>query len=236
MEALDSAELAQFRVHLPTCPICVAEVATLGVTAAQLPLLIDDTALESQPPPELRRRVLDAVAAERAAAQAIVAPAPVLQFPVARRLPQVYAVAAVVLLALSLGLLAWNLTIQGGLRQMRNERDQAQATLAELAETRYRFAATPGQSANGEIVYLADRQQAVIVVNGLPALASGQVYQLWLIQDGKPPQPSIVFLTPTTAVQANLGQYQTAAITIEPGPIGSVAPTIAPLVTAALRP
>lgn len=231
LAALDGAELAQFRAHLPTCPICTAEVATLGVTAAQLPLLIDETAPESQPSPALRQRLLDAVAAERAAVRPIVASRPLLRFPGMRRLPQVYAVAAVLLLALSLSLLAWNLTIQGDLRQLRSERDQAQAA---LVETRFQLAATAGQSASGEIVYLADRQQAFIVVNGLPALAPGQVYQLWLIQDGKP-QPSTVFLTPTTAVQANLSQYQVAAITIEPGPLGSLAPTTKPIVSGALQ-
>ncbi len=231
LDALDGDDLARFRAHLPTCPICTAEVATLGVTAAQLPFLIDDTAPESQPSPELRQRLLDAVAAERVVEPTAVAPAQLLRFPGMRRLPQAYAVAAVLLFALSLGLLAWNLTIQGDLRQARGERDQAQSA---LAETRFQLAATAGQTASGEIVYLADRQQAVIVLTGLPALASGQVYQLWLIQDGKP-QPSTVFLTPTTAVQANLGQYQVAAITIEPGPLGSVAPTTTPIVAGALR-
>ena len=231
LEALDGEELAQFRAHLATCPICTAEVVTLGATAAQLPLLIDETVPESQPSPELRQRLLDAIAAERVPAQASVAPAPVLRFPSARRLPQAYAVAAVLLLALSLGLLAWNLTIQGDLRQVRSERDQAQTA---LAETRFQLAATAGQTASGEIVYLAGRQQAFIVVNGLPALAPGQVYQLWLIQEGKP-QPSTVFLTATTAVQANLSQFQVAAITIEPGPLGSVAPTTTPIVTGTLH-
>jgi hypothetical protein len=239
---------------LPTCPICTAEVATLGTTAAQLPLLIDDTAPESQPTPALRQRILDAVAAERAPAAS---PAP-LPFPAARRWAQPYAVAAVLLLALSLGLLAWNLNVQGDLRATRSERDQAQAALAQsqatlattqqelaqtqkeldqsqaaLAETRFQLASTSGQGASGEITYLPAQQQAVIVVNGLPPLAPGQVYQLWLIT-GNNVQPSTVFLTPTTAVQANLTQFQVAAITIEPGPAGSTAPTMTPIVTANL--
>jgi hypothetical protein len=185
LTALDGTELAQFRAHLPTCPI-----------------------------------------------------------PTARRWAQPYAVAAVLLLALSLGLLAWNLNVQGDLRAARSERNQAQAAViqvqqerdqaqAALAETRFQLAATAGQGASGEIVYLRERQQAVIVVNGLPALGPGQVYQLWLITGGTP-QPSTVFLSSTTAVQANLTQFQLAAITIEPGPSGSTAPTTTPIVTANL--
>lgn len=232
LDALDGADLADFRDHLATCPICAAEVATLGVTAAQFPLLIDDTAPESQPSPELRDRLLAAVAAERAGPAAAPAEVPAPEpFPAARHWPSFYAAAAVLLLALSLGLLAWNLNVQGEVRQARSERDAAQAA---LAETRFQLAAAAGQSASGEIVYLPGRHQAMIVVNGLPPLAPGQVYQLWLIDDGAP-QPSTVFLTPTTGVQADLARYRLAAITIEPGPTGSAAPTTSPIVTASLR-
>ena len=246
LDALDGPELARFRDHLATCPICAAEVATFRVTAAQLPLLIDEDAPEHQPSPELRARVLDAIAAERGVASPAPAALPdPVPFPSARRWPPLYAVAAVLLLALSLSLIAWNLNAQGEVRRARSERDQAQLTLATtqreleqaqaaLAETRFQLASTGGQGASGEIIYLPDRQQAVIVVNGLPALAPGQVYQLWLIGDGAP-QPATVFLTPTTGVQANLAQYRVAAITIEPGPTGSAAPTMTPIVTASLR-
>jgi hypothetical protein len=226
LDALDGEELAQFRAHLPTCPICTAEVATLGATAAQLPLLIDDTAPESQPTPALRQRLLDAVAAERPPA----APPAPIPFPAARRWAQPYAVAAVLLLALSLGLLGWNLNVQGDLRATRSERDQAQAA---LAETQFQLASTGGQGASGIITYLPGQQQAVIVVNGLPALGPNQVYQLWLIT-GNNAQPSTVFLSSTTAVQANPTQFQVAAITIEPGPLGSTAPTMTPILVANL--
>ena len=249
LEALDGADLVRFRAHVPHCPVCTAEVATLGVTAAQLPLLLDpdaDDAPDLQPSPELRTRLLDAIAAERPVVSRQSAEmAEPIPFPNVRRWPQFYAAAAVLLLAFSLGLLAWNLDMQGQVRQARNERDQSQSTLAltqrelqeaqaALAQTRFQLASTGGQGASGEIVYLAARQQAVIVVNGLPALAPDQVYQLWLIGDGAP-QPSNVFLTPTTAVQANLTQFTVAAITIEPGPTGSATPTTNPLVTASLR-
>jgi anti-sigma factor RsiW len=226
LDALDGPELREYREHLAICPICTAEVATLGATSAQFPLLIDDTATENQPSPALRQRLLDAVAAER---PPVAAPAPV-PFPAARRRAQPYAVAAVLLLALALGLLAWNLNTQATLREARSERDQAQAA---LTQTRFQLAATGGQTASGEITYLPAQQRAVIVVNGLPPLGPGQVYQLWLITDGNA-QPSTVFLTSTTAVQANLTRFQLAAITIEPGPTGSTAPTMTPIVTASL--
>lgn len=218
--ALDDAELARFRAHLPTCARCTAAVAEFSATAGQLPLAI----APETPSPELRTRLLAAVAAdaarERQAQQAAQPPAPL---PFRRRTPQIYALAAVLLLAVGLGLLAWNLTLQRSLQQARVERDQARnaldVTLWQLA------AAQSNQQITGEVVYLRDRQQAVVVVNGLPALQANQVYEVWLVKEGSAPEPQTVFLTSTTAIQANLDRYQKLAITIEPGPRGSTTPT-----------
>ena len=178
LESLDGDDLARFRAHLPTCPICTAEVATLGVTAAQFPLLIDPDTLDApelQPSPELRARLLAAIAAERPAVTS--QPAELAQpvpFPNVRRWPQLYAAAAVLLLAFSLGVLAWNLNVQGDVREARNERDQAQSTLAltqrelqeaqtALAQTRFQLASTGGQGASGEIVSAMMRRDVASV-------------------------------------------------------------------------
>jgi anti-sigma-K factor RskA len=226
LDALDDEELMRFTAHLPTCAICPEAVADFRATAAQLPFA---TAPET-PSPALRARILAAVAAEARAERqqrAPVLPAPV---PLRRRTPQIYALAAVLLLALGLGQLAWNLTLQRSLQRTRAELDQTKIALnqsqGELASTRWQLAAAQGgQSITGELVYLRDRQQAVLVVNGLPALQPNQVYEAWLIKDGGDPVPQTVFLTSATAIQANLDQYQKIAITIEPGPRGSTAPT-----------
>lgn len=230
-DALDGEDLARFRVHLPTCRICDAALREFRETTAQFPLLIDpDTA--PQPSPALRARLLDAVAADLAAERAA-APAPTpIPFPIRRRLPQAYAVVAVLLLALALGQLGWILNLQRDINQAVKERDQAQQS---LAVTRWQLAAAQaGQQITGEVVYLRDQQRAVLVVNGLPQLQPGQVYQIWLIKQGGPPVPETVFLTDTTGVQANFDEFQTLAITIEPGPRGSLAPTTPILVVGSL--
>src|SRR4051812_41298385 len=244
LEALDGEELAQFRAHLPTCRFCDAALREFRATTAQFPLLLDPDALP-EPSPALRARLLDAVAADLAAERAA-APAP-LPFPTRRRLPQAYAIAAVLLLALALGQLAWILNLQHDVNQALDQRNQAQQerdqALAErdqaqrsLAVTRWQLAgAQAGQQISGEVVYLRDQQRAVLVINGLPALQPGQVYQIWLIKDGSAPVPEPVFLSGTMALQANLDQYQTLAITIEPGPIGSQAPTSPILVVGSLK-
>lgn len=216
LNALDGEELMRFTEHLPSCTICARAVADFRLTAAQLPLAAE---LET-PSPELRARILAAVATEARAEQPQRPPTPL---PLRRRTPQIYAMAAVLLLALGLGQLAWNLTLQRNLQQTRAELSQVQG---ELASTRWQLSsARSGQTITGEMVYLRDRQQAVLVINGLPPLQANQVYQVWLLNDGSAPVPQTVFLTSTTGIQANLDQYQKIAITVEPGPQGSNAPT-----------
>jgi anti-sigma-K factor RskA len=219
LDVLDGEELTRFIAHLPTCTICPAVVAEFRETAAQLPFVTED----ESPSPALRARILATVAAEARTERQERAPLAPEPIALRRRTPQIYALAAVLLLALGLGQLAWNLTLQRNLQQTRAELSQVQG---ELATTRWQLAATQaGQSITGELVYLRDRQQAVLVVNGLPALQDNQVYEVWLVNEGSAPVPQTIFLTSTTAIQANLDQYQKVAITIEPGPHGSTAPT-----------
>ncbi len=219
LDALDGQEFVPFTEHLQTCTICPGAVAEFRTTAAQLSFAAESVA----PSPELRARILGSVAAEASAERRQRVPMAPTPLPLRRRTPQIYALAAVLLLALGLGQLAWNLTLQRNLQQTRAELSRAQG---ELASTRWQLAAAQsGQTITGEMVYLRDRQQAVLVVNGLPALQANQVYEVWLVNEGSAPVPQTVFLTSTTAIQANLDKYQKIAITIEPGPRGSTAPT-----------
>lgn len=242
-DALDGEEVAEFRGHLENCPICTAALRDFRSTIAQLPLAVDTEAAIG-PSPALRARLLNAVAADLAAERARAATRAPLPFRARRWIPQAYAIAAVLLLALGLGLLGWNLNLQRAAGQAQVERNQATTerdtalrevgqvrlerdqALRELATTRWQLSATQGgQPIKGEVIYLRNQQKAVVSVEGLPALQPGQVYQIWLIQDGGVPKPETVFLSTTTAVQANFEQFQTLAITVEPGPRGSVAPT-----------
>jgi anti-sigma-K factor RskA len=229
VDALDGQELVRFIAHLPVCAICPPAVAEFRATVAQLPLLVEP----ERPSPELRARILAAVAAEAGTEPQRGAPAALSPTPLRRRAPQIYALAAVLLLALGLGQLAWNLTLQRDLQRTRAELNQVQGA---LASTRWQLAAAQaGQPITGELVYLRDRQQAVLVVNGLPALQPNQVYEVWLVNEGSAPVPQTVFLTSTTAIQADLDHYQRIAITIEPGPRGSTAPT-SPILAVGSRP
>ena len=82
------------------------------------------------------------------------------------------------------------------------------------------------------VVLAADRHELAVVTTGLPALPSGQVYQLWLI--GKPKIVSAGLLPPakngqTPAVLATgVAKGDTLGLTVEPAG-GSAQPTTTPI-------
>lgn len=256
--ALDGDEAAAFATHLPTCSACQQEVASLSAVTAQLGL----AAPETTPPAALRDRLLDAArstptpAVEPTAPRALAGdgarasraksetPPPQVIAPNWRGGASAYALAAVLLLGISLGLLGWNFLLQRQAREAILARDQAQADLiatrGQLDQARAQLASwnlvpARGQTGTGTLLYLPKQQQAIVVVNGLPPLPPGQVYQVWLIQNGTPSGAGVL-QTPTgeTALRVDLSRYQMVAITIEPGPSGSPAPTTPPILTGAV--
>jgi anti-sigma-K factor RskA len=214
LDALSDDERRLLEAHLATCETCRAELAELRLAVNALPLSID----ERDASPSLRDRLRAAAEADLATNGAEEPPSDtVVPFeprtergtprPLRRtRLP--WAAAAVFLL-FGLGMLGWNLS----LRQSNNQQVIA-------------LQAAPGVTgASGELIYLKDQQVIIVKPNNLPALAAGQVYELWLIQ-GETAVPSGVFGAGErqVAIAANLNQYQALAITIEDGPLGKPTP------------
>lgn len=247
LDALDGAERREFEAHLAGCPVCTWEVAALRATVAQLPLALDET--RAAPSPALRARILDAVVADRAGDNvtplaprgdrraashggpvAAAPPAAPIPFPARRRNLAAYAVAAVLLLGLGLGLLGWNVALQREVRRVTAERDTARAELAV-----YTINAASGQG-SAQVLYLANHHQALLDASDLPPLGPGQVYQIWLIPAGGQPEGVGIFLDPSgeAGFSGDLSRYQLLAITVEPG-YGSPAPTSAPILSGALQ-
>ncbi len=231
--ALEAQEAAAVRAHLATCAECQAEIAALWSAVDALPELIEPM----DPPPGLRDRISAAILAEAAAPQSPTpAPAPAPIAPVApvappavpeRRLAEPirparwwsnatpWAAAAVILLLVSGGLLAWNLRLQNQIEAV-----PTPETIA-LAPT------DAAPDASGEVTYLPDDNLLVLDVRDLPALEPGQVYEVWLIGDEGAPAPAGVFDQETDrhAIVVDRSRYDTLAITAEPGPLGTEAPT-----------
>ena len=107
------------------------------------------------------------------------------------------------------------------------------ASVAQLAAT------TAGSAAQATMVQPKDGSSPYLLVGNLPAAPSNKVYELWYIRgttlrgvkifhySGN--SPSIVPISQPTA------SYTVAAITIEPGPQGSKAPTTKPIVAGKLN-
>jgi anti-sigma-K factor RskA len=245
--AVEAEEAATVRAHLATCAECQAEISELWAAADALPELIEPM----EPPPGLRDRISAAILAEPAAppqappaawpappAPALppVAPLPPAPPPEPEPLPEPirparwwnraapWAAAAALLLLLSGGLLAWNLQL----------REQIAPT--PVVETIALEATDAAPGASGEVIYRPDDNLLLLDVRDLPELQPGEVYEVWLIAGDNPPRPAGTFdqSTDQHAIVADRGQFDVLAITNEPGPLGTEAPTGEIVATASL--
>jgi anti-sigma-K factor RskA len=135
----------------------------------------------------------------------------------------VWATAAAALLLISLGLLYWNMQL----------RDEVSTT--PQVETLALATTAMAPQASGEVHYLPEQGVLMLDVKDLPPLPEGYVYEVWLIGDGNP-VPAGVFADATAqhAIAADRSQFNTLAITMEPGPLGTAAPTSEIYATASL--
>jgi anti-sigma-K factor RskA len=235
--AVDAEEAATVRAHLATCAECQAEIAELWLAVDSLPDMIEPM----EPPPALRDRIATAIAAEAASPlpapsaspapepMPAIAPAPPATEPIrkpasfwSRATP--WAAAAAILLLLSAGLLVWNLRLR------------EQIATAPVAETIALAPTDVAPEARGEVTYLPQDDLFMLEVRDLPPLEPDQVYEVWLIGEDGVPAPAGVFDQPTDqhAIVADRDRYETLAITAEPGPLGTEAPTGEIVATASL--
>jgi hypothetical protein len=111
-------------------------------------------------------------------------------------------------------LLVWNLRLR------------EQLATAPVTETIALAPTDAAPGAHGEVTYLPQDNLLLLDVRDLPPLKPDQVYEVWLI-GSEGPVPAGTFDQPTDqhAVVADRSQYETLAITAEPGPLGTAAPT-----------
>jgi hypothetical protein len=127
------------------------------------------------------------------------------------------------LLLLSAGLLVWNLRLR------------EQIATAPVAETIALAPTDLAPEASGEVTFIPEDDLFILDVRDLPPLQPDQVYEVWLIGE-EGPVPAGVFDQPTDqhAVVADRDQYDTLAITTEPGPLGTTTATGEVVATASL--
>lgn len=225
-------ERREVEAHLATCEACRAEAAELRAVVLALPLSVE----EREPSPALYERIQASVRQEIDANPRPEGdrepwrPTPGFNQRPRRLQPAWFQAAApwaaVLLLFISLGMFVWNLQLRQSIHQ------QPQAVSISLEPT------SVASGAGGQLTYLKDRQVMILQLQGLPKLQPGQVYQVWLIRGSTPVSAGVFNGSDTRyAIAASISEYQALAITNEPGPLGSTAPTgekfiVTPLPTA----
>jgi anti-sigma-K factor RskA len=218
--ALGEREMdAEARAHLQTCEECRGAYGEYAAVARALPFAAPEVA----PPAHLRQRIIDAVETPPAVTQPTrrSVPAP----PLRRALPRALGLwAALALIAIG-GLLGWNLTLRSQLdtqaRQIVASREGWQTMVALMNDPEVRATSLAGSAARGSLWSVPGRDVACLMALDLPALASDQVYQVWLL-DGERRVSGGVFEGRSGSgwvivrAEAPLGSYEGIAVTVEP--------------------
>jgi hypothetical protein len=226
--ALGEAEAeAELLDHLAACPACQRDLRAYVQVARMLPHTAPDVA----PPPALRERIVAAVA-EASAAQPLQSAHGAPQARPRWRLPALRPALAFAVAAL-VALLGWNLALQSQVSaqaaQVRASRESWQTMTALLNDPEVRWYALAGDMATGHFWATPRGQVGCLVAQGLPPLAEGQVYQVWLIHGGVRVSGGVfearngngwVLIRSDEA----LSDYDALGVTVEPGD-GSAAPT-----------
>ena len=221
--ALPEQERRELEEYLAAHPERQAEIDELGNVASLLAL----SPQEQEPPPELRRSIMDVVEAEaqRPPARTRSWLAGVRELLSVKNL----ALAAAALLVI--GLFSWNMLLQDQVQDLQGH----VASLQESQETRMVALAGTGaaQQAQVEVILIKD-QKAVLTAEDMPSVPKNKTYQIWVIE-GDVPQPSGLFKpdggTVAAVVEKPLDEDDVIAITIEPDG-GSQQPTTNPMLTA----
>ena len=219
--ALDADEAAEMRVHVQSCPRCHGEVARLGVVSEALRRAVPVLPA----PPELRRRVVDAIAAE-SVREPVPAPTRIRSGARWPRLALRPVMAFGTAIAVGAGLLVGALVIAPGSAS-------TQTVAAAVAP------ASAWHSAHAPTATLRTTgNSGVLVVQGLPAPPRGKIYEVWVVRAGKPLPTDALFDASsgggaTVAVPGSLRGASAVLVTAEHLG-GARVPSMTPLITATL--
>ncbi len=224
----DETELDRFERHLRRCKPCDSEVRGLAGTAARLAL-----AASRPPPPQLRGRVLAAVARTRQLPPATDRRAPRRTRP--GRMPRLTWTVAAASLAVILVLAVAVFRIQHQLDQARS-RDRAIAAVLAAPDAR---AVTQVTSVGGTatVVFSLARHSMIFTSAGLPPLPSGRVYELWLMGSPRVRPAGLLAAGPAgrsvPVLAGGLVRGDQVGLTVEP-PGGTRQPTTTPVLVMTL--
>jgi anti-sigma-K factor RskA len=240
--ALPEEERLSFEDYLAAHPERQAEVDELGAVAG----LLAFSPQEQEPSPELRSRVMEVVEAEaeprRVAGRSTLAK--VGDYLSIRSL----ALGAAALLVI--GLLSWNVMLQGQVEDLQGRVQDAQGQVQDLqtqvedAQDRQQIQQSPtielegswaDQGANAEVASI-HKNQVILVAKDMPSVPEDRTCQIWVISNDVP-KPSGLFQPEgnmtATPITNSITKADVIAVTVEPAG-GSEQPTSDPVLLAEL--
>ncbi len=248
LDALDpGSELTRFTRHLTRCPSCASEVRGFREVATAMAF-----AATTEPPPELRDRVMAAVARTRQLPPEIRTHVrPRRTRGTAPWIPWLSGVVAAtgIVIAVLFGFAqahtqdelnqarAQNHALAAAQARAEQELDAAREhdqALAEILGAPHVTLLSHSTTKGGVAVVVLDaaKRQLVVATSGLPALPAGKVYQLWLIG---PVKIVSAGLLPTArsgvtapVVATGIVKGDKLGLTVEPAP-GTKQPTTTPI-------
>ncbi len=224
--ALPEEERREFEEYLAQHPERQAEIDELGTVAGLLAL----SPQEQEPPPELRRRIMDAVGAEAGRPHESRRSV----FAWIGELLSVRNLAFGAAALLVIGLFSWNMVLQGEMRDLQSRVEAMQAS-----EEDSRIVALEGsgaaRQARVEVMILEDHR-AVLMAEDMPPVPEDKTFQIWVIEKDVP-RPSGVFEVRedhvAVVVENRVDGADAIAVTVEPEG-GSPQPTTEPMLAARL--
>ena len=222
--ALPEEERREFEEYLASHPERQAEIDELEAVAGLLAL----SPQEQEPSPQLRRSIMDVVEAEAERPRARSGLARMREFLSIRNL----ALGAAALLVI--GLLSWNMVLQGEMRELQSRIQGMQAS-----EEESRMVALEGsgaaRQARVEVMILEDHR-AVLMAEDMPPAPEDKTFQIWVIENDTP-KPSGLFDIredhAAVVVENPVDGADAIAVTVEPDG-GSPQPTTEPMLVARL--
>jgi anti-sigma-K factor RskA len=240
--ALPEEERLSFEEYLAAHPERQAEIDELGAVAG----LLAFAPQEQEPSPELRNRVMEVVEAEAA-------PHRVTRRSVSARIGDYLSVRSLALGAAALlviGLLSWNVLLQGQVEDLQGQVQDAQGQVQDLqgqvkdARNQRQLQQSPtiklegswaDQGANAEVASI-HKDQIILVARDMPSVPEDRTCQIWVISNDVP-KPSGLFQPDgngtATPITNSIRKADVIAVTVEPAG-GSEQPTSDPVLLAEL--